>query len=172
MKTSTVATILAGCFLGSASLPADALDIKGLEVDKPADCRHVGDISNYDAWQGCKSEALNFIVNTSFLGYKVDIFVTRDSAMHVSALRLEGFDFDQARSALSAKYGRPKSRQSSIQNAMGAKFAQTELTWESDRAVLTLRQHGDKIGTSSLSLLSKEAMLKFLQKRDGQKSDI
>lgn len=172
MRNSTIARFLASCFFTSTAFSAAALDIKGMEAGKQLDCKLVGDISNYDAWQSCKSDAQRFFVPTTFLGSNVSIFVLRDSALVVSALRLEGFDFDQAKAALSAKYGRPKSKDSLIQNAMGAKFPQTELSWESDRAVLTVRRHGDKIGTPSISLQSIQAMIQFMQKREANKSDI
>lgn len=149
-----------------------ALEIKGIEIDKPTDCSHVGDISNYDSWQACKGDAPNFVVHTSFLDRKVNILVTRADQKVVTSLYLEGFDFAMAESAFTEKYGRPKATNSVLQNAMGAKFQQRELLWENGNAVLIVRRHGPKVGTATAQLISKQGLAELQRKRESQKSDI
>lgn len=151
---------------------ASALDIKGIEVDKPADCDHIAGISGYDATASCRSSRPDFLVATTFLGTDQTLFVVRNEDHAVSAVYLQGFDFNQAEVAFTAKFGRPKVHDTVIQNALGATFSQRRLVWETATTVLKVARHGERIGTATAILDSKRELARFSKQHSKARGDI
>lgn len=153
-------------------MTAQALDLKGIEVDKPADCAHIASISGASAASSCESSKSDFLVTTSFLGAEQTMLIVRTQEREVSTVYLNGFDFDQAEVAFTAKFGKPKAVDTVIQNALGAKFSQRRLVWESATARLRVDRHGDRIGSATAMLDSKRELLKSLKHYEQRKGDI
>ena len=151
---------------------AMALDLKGLEVDKPADCALIAQIQTQkDPLDACTRGGV-ILVKTTFIGDPVEMYVHRDDASRVTAVRMRDIDFEGASIALSDKFGPPKTNESMVQNRLGASFRQVVSTWRADGATLTLRLHGSTIGRSEVTLSSDAAVQGMMKQEAKRLQDI
>ena len=135
------------------------LDIKGIEVDKPANCQY---ISSLEVRQGtfvdsCSAKRKNWMSRISFLNGQSDIFFTQTSEGVIQSVLVSSFDFNFALTSLEAKFGKPEILNTAIQNRMGAKFDQVEAIWRDGEKTLSLSRHGVEIGKPVLILSGAES---------------
>ncbi len=135
------------------------LSIKGIEVDLPANCQHINSLETRKGTfaDPCTAKNINWMSRISFLNGQSDLFITQTKEGIIQSVLLSNFDFDLALTSLEAKYGKPETLNSVIQNRMGAKFDQTEVIWRDGEKKLSLSKHGIEIGKSVLILTGTES---------------
>lgn len=139
---------------------AHALDIKGIEVDKPTDCATIKalEIRQGRFFEACETGKNTWMHEVSFLSGKATMFFTQSVDRILLSTHVVGFKFEEALDALTIKYGPPKLEESVVQNRMGAQFKQVEATWEKGPIALILRRHSSRLNEPSLTLLGEQAM--------------
>jgi len=130
-----------------------ALDIKGLEVDKPVDCDRISalDIRPGQFAPACKNGLDMWFHEISFLGGKATMIPRQGNGILLS-ITVMNFSFDDALLALTEKFGPPVIEESIVSNAMGAKFEQIEATWTQGSTQLILSKHGSTLNKPVLRL--------------------
>lgn len=148
------------------SLARADLEIKGIEVDKPANCAHIAGLEQRKGTflDSCNAKRKSWFTRISFLDGQTDMWVTQSLDGIVLTVALSGFDFDLAFTSLTSKFGKPEILNSTIQNRMGAKFDQIDATWRDGEKLLQLSKHGTEIGKSFLVLKGSESTKEFKDK--------
>lgn len=145
---------------------ATALDIKGLEVDKPVDCEQINalEIRSGKFAQSCENGMDSWYKEISFLSGKASMQLSQSPERTLLSVLLSNFNFNEALDALTLKWGTPHIEKSIIQNRAGASFDQVEATWLDGKKRLILTKHGSRIDKPSLILIGEEA-IKAQQKK-------
>lgn len=102
-------------------------------------------------------------------GAPIERFIIRIYAGKVEAidLKVKVRDFATVRQALSDKYGPGKVKEDTVQNRMGAKFENVEVTWDTpngDR--IRIEQRGRKLDESSISYNTAAGMKEFERRHE------
>lgn len=158
--TRQVLVLLAlAVFAGSAS--AEALELKGFRLGAPE-----GDLVTKYASIQCQdqqsgpAERMCIVLASSTTDLltlaeqpvKFWSFFFRESRLGLIVCNLPNDHFREVAEAFEAKYGKPKSKESVMQNRMGAKFTNTTLEWLRGDEILTVQQYGGDISTMIVSL--------------------
>lgn len=153
--------IMISAFLFSTNLYA--LDIKGLEVDKPVDCVFIKSLETRSGtfYPACEEGKERWFVEVSFLSGKTQLMIKQSPDKILESIYTSGFDFNEGLNSLTVKFGEPKIRKSVIQNRMGATFDQIEAIWVEGKTVLSLLKHSSTIGKASLMLTGEKAVSEF-----------
>ena len=143
-----------------AATPARALDIKGLEVDKPVNCAQINalEIRQGTLAPSCENGMERWFKEISFLSGKANMSLMQSPERVLLHVLVINFKFDEALDALTLKWGKPRIETSVIQNRAGASFDQVEATWTDGEITLRLRRHGNRIDNPTLSLIGAEAI--------------
>lgn len=159
-----IATIL-------ASAPAMALDIKGIEVDKPVNCEQIKALETRTGTfaRSCENGSDKWIVQISFLSGTANMWLQQSPERILLSVHLSKFNFEEALEALSMKWGQPEIRKSTVQNRMGATFEQVEAIWKDGSVKIQLSKHGPELDKPSLFMMGEEGM-KASRKDKEQKS--
>lgn len=142
---------LAGLLMASAT-PAMALDLNGIEIGKPLDCKRMKTEGRFLVGN-CESDDL-LRWDTTLLGERgqVSIKLDPESRGVKYAMVKSDFDFAGARKALTKKFGEPACTESQMTSGNGASFTRSLCRWEDGTAVVSLSQNVDRIGDRSLQL--------------------
>jgi hypothetical protein len=156
MKKIAATLTLMTAFFSSAAYAQ--LEIKGIQVDKVADCAYIAslEVRSGKFMNGCERQTPQFLTKVSFLDKTADMWVMLTPTGLVKLIRVSDFDFDKALTSLSAKYGDGKVEKSTIQNRMGATFEQISVVWNDGSAMLRLSKHGARIGEPTIMLVGEE----------------
>ncbi len=151
-----IALVIMSMIFSSAAFAQ--LEIKGIQVDKAADCQYIAslEVRSGKFMNSCERNSPEFFKKVSFLDKTADMWVMLTPTGLVKALSVSNFEFDKAFSSLSAKFGEGKVEKSTIQNRMGAKFEQTTVIWIDGAVTLKLSKHGARINEPSLMLVGEE----------------
>lgn len=154
-----------------APSPAMALDIKGLEVDKPVNCAQINalEIRSGSFAPACENGLDRWYKEVSFLGGKASMTLMQSPERILLRVLVLGFKFDEALDALTLKWGAPHIETSVIQNRAGASFEQVEAIWNDGSITLRLERHGSRIDNPTLSLIGAEA-IKAMRKESAEKA--
>ncbi|WP_124835774.1 hypothetical protein [Burkholderia sp. Bp9031] len=86
-----------------------------------------------------------------------------------AGVRFPSSGFSDVKDALISKYGKPATeRKSVVQNAFGATASNEEVVWFGKGQFLLLRQYGDELDTSEVTIYSSE----FVKTRSGEGKSI
>lgn len=134
------------------------LNIKGIEIDKKADCLHIKslDVRVGTFYESCKNLKSTWYHEISFLESKAEMNITQNSSGIVTSVAVYKFNFDKALNSFENKLGKPKITKSVIQNRFGAEFEQIEATWHDGNIILSLKKHSGKVNESVLILYGQE----------------
>ncbi len=134
-------------------------EIKGVEVDKPANCAHINSLELRKGTfsDPCSARKKNWFTTISFLNGQSNMMITQSPDGIVLSVVVSDFDFNLALASLTDKFGKPEIANSTIQNRMGAKFDQTEAIWREGEKSLSLTRHGIEIGKPVLILSGNES---------------
>lgn len=137
---------------------ASAFDIKGVTVDKPADCKQLRTlgIPLGRTVTPCEEGVKLWQIPISFLDGNASMVVAQSEARRILSLYVTDFDFALGLQAFTTKYGQPKIVHSVIQNRAGASFDQIEATWQDGAQTLYMAKHSSRIGRSQLILTGAE----------------
>lgn len=137
---------------------AAALDIKGIQVDQPADCAFIQGLETRRGTfaQACENKKSIWLTEISFLQGSATMLVHQSAEGIVLAVQVLKFDFSDALDALTLKYGPPKLKRSTVQNRMGASFDQLEATWKDGDRTLYLQRHGSTVDAPVIFLTGKQ----------------
>jgi hypothetical protein len=161
-------------FLMSISFSAFAgLDIKGIEVDKKADCAYIKslDIRKGTFAESCKNMMPTWYHEISFLDSKAEMTVSQNSSGMITTIAVYKFNFEKALNSLENKFGKSEITKSIIQNRFGAEFEQVEATWRDGNIILSLKKHGGKVDEPVLILYGQE-FIKNNKNKNAPSSDI
>jgi hypothetical protein len=155
--------------------PVMALDLKGIEIDKPLDCERIkagGTVLGGPC--SARADSGPTIWMTTLVGTKAGISIVVDPSTHdvEFAGSTSRFEFADVRSALTAKFGEPKCAETPVTNGYGAKFVRTVCRWEDATTALMLATNMHKLGDTSLVLASRRAEEAKVQAHDKAASDI
>lgn len=152
---------------------AFALELKGIEVDKKADCEHINslEIRKGEFYDACKNRTEEFIQKISFLDDDAWMALKQTKKGIVELIQVTNFDFEKALVSLKAKYGEPEINKNTVQNPYGATFDQVTAIWKEGEELLILKKHSGEINHPSLTLHGK-TLKKESKKQMEPSSDI
>lgn len=94
-----------------------------------------------------------------------------DDRLSMIRLVINQADFSAVIDALSERYGKPTSTDTSAYtNATGAKFDRKAIRWRGDRSDIDAREYGGRIDRSAIQFQMHDALDKFRLRRDRQRS--
>jgi hypothetical protein len=131
-----------------------SLEIKGVEVDAPADCLYIRSLEQRPGkfFEACEARKEYWITEVSFLTGRSPMIVKQDPSGVVTSVYVSGFIFQEALDALTIKFGEPSIETSLIQNRLGATFEQKEARWLRGEKSLVLKRHSSRLDSPSLML--------------------
>jgi hypothetical protein len=149
------------------------LNIKGIEVDKKADCSYISslDIREGTFYESCKNMRSTWYHEISFLESKAEMTISQNSSGIITSVAVYKFNFEKALNSLKNKFGKPKITRSVIQNRFSAEFEQVEATWHEENIILSLKKHGGKVDEPVLILHGQE-FIKSDKNKNSPSSDI
>jgi len=158
------------------SIPFSAfagLNIKGIEVDKKADCAYIKslEIRKGTFAESCKNMMPTWYHEISFLDSKAEIAISQNTSGIITYVAVYKFNFEMALNSLENKFGKSKITKSIIQNRFGAEFEQVEATWRDGNIILSLKKHGGKVDEPVLVLYGHE-FIKSDKIKNSPSSDI
>lgn len=156
-----IVLILSLCFFPISSF---ALDIKGLEVDKPVDCDQISALETRTGtfFPACKQGKEMWHHEVSFLSSKARMIFRQAEGILLS-VSVSNFQFEEALDALTTKFGQPHIERSTVGNAMGATFEQVVATWTGGATSIRLHKHGSKLNQPWIIMSGAKALERFRQ---------
>lgn len=138
---------------------AAELDVRGLTVDSPLDCRLLEDLTppiyrdlnkklNLKG-STCEDFIYSFTTRISYLDGEANVkfILGAQEGRLVKSIEVFNFDHQQALVSLIKKYGKPRIETYRVQNGMGARATQTVHYWIAGGKRLELYLFGDTIGS-------------------------
>lgn len=102
MKSALVLIAGAGIFMS-----AHALDLVGMEVDKPINCDLLSFMSNTHDTTCAKTKELEWTSTLEFLDKPTPVLISRAPDGTLKSIVMTGFDYDRAIAALRVQFGKP-----------------------------------------------------------------
>jgi hypothetical protein len=162
--------------LAGVGSPVYALDIKGLEVGKPADCRLLnapGGQAENSAGELAACPAPRMYWRTTLLAEPVVILVDSDpGTLVIQRLETHQVHFEELLPALAKKFGSPKCVDTNMTNSFGAHSVRTLCTWKDARGTLVLGRNVNELGDTQLTLVSHREVEEAAKARKKASADL
>lgn len=145
--------ILPSIILVSTPFAAQALNIKGIEIDKPPNCTLLGELDRFKSIPlECIKKEPAWIQEISFLSsYSRFLFdQTKDGTLR--SVSITNFLYSSALVALTEKYGPPKTTRLRTTTATGSEIVDHIHIWQDTSGQIMLQQHGNSINSPSITL--------------------
>lgn len=138
---------------------SSALDIKGLEVNKPADCKAIVALilppERPDPLGACE-KGLSYSIETTYVNQPTRMFLRINEAGVLEGVSLiVNVTYEHALSLLTAKWGRPNKNDSGIFEYDDVRLANKAATWTDGDVVLILKSVGRVV---TLNLTTKKSL--------------
>jgi len=91
--------------LAAAAVSASALDLAGMQVDKPVNCHLIAFMSE-DA-NACNTKELEWTTTLEFLDKQTPVMISRNERGVLKSIVMTGFNYDRAVRAMRMQHGRP-----------------------------------------------------------------
>lgn len=145
--------LVAACALLSFNATASALEFKGIVLDQPTTPQMIADKLQVKCGEGTPGmQVCNGFVTVGGVGAQLNLVIGTSGKVQRIALDFDSDDFPAVESAMIQKFGAPANVETStLQNLMGATFAQTVDQWgDAPQPIARLAHYSSDVTRGSL----------------------